>query len=115
MSQDDDKTFNTLKGFVKGEESDEPIYFAFRATLRIFGDDLPFDEITRVTGLQPTRRHHKGEFRKPTSTVPYKVDAWFLESNLPESEPLGCHIDALWKNGQSACSVFEVSQGEIQS
>jgi hypothetical protein len=42
---DDPKMFRTLRGFLNGEEPDEANYFSFSATLRIHGDDVPFEEI----------------------------------------------------------------------
>jgi hypothetical protein len=92
----DQKSFNTLRGFINGEEPDEPIYFAYRATLRIFGDGLPFDEITRQLRVQPTNTHRKGDRPKPDAQTVYRDDAWHFSSSLPESEPLHRHIDEVW-------------------
>ena len=94
--RDGETSFNTLRGFVNGEEPDEPIYFAYSASLRIFGDELPLGEITRELGVQPTRTRRKGERPKPTSKTVYRDDAWFLSSSLPETEELHRHIDEVW-------------------
>jgi hypothetical protein len=94
--RDSKKSFNTLRGFINGEEPDEPIYFAYSATLRIFGDELPLDEITCALGVQPTRTQRKGGRPKPTSKMVYRQDAWRLSSSLPETEPLHRHIDEVW-------------------
>jgi hypothetical protein len=96
MNESDGRRFNTLRGFLDGEESAEPRYFAYCATFRIFGRDLPFDEFTRELGIQPTRTQRKGELRKPQSKNEIREDAWFLSAKLPENEPLHKHIDELW-------------------
>lgn len=95
---DGQRIFKTLRGFIEGEESAEPRYFAYRATFRIFGIDLPFAEITHELGIQPTRTQRKGERRKPASKVAFPEDAWFLSSMLPEDELLHKHIDQLWSS-----------------
>lgn len=55
------KSFRTLRGFVEGSEPDEPNYLGYSAHLRIFGDALDLDEITRTMGVQPTVAYRKGE------------------------------------------------------
>ncbi|MGH7219003.1 MAG: DUF4279 domain-containing protein, partial [Nitrospiraceae bacterium] len=76
------------------EEPDET-YFAFSATLRIHGEGLDFDEITRSVGLRPTHTHKKGESRRPGGH-PYRDDAWHYSSGLPEEAPLDAHLQTLW-------------------
>jgi hypothetical protein len=90
------RSFKTLRGAMSGEESDEPIYFAYSCGLRIFGDGLPLDEISERLGVQPTRVRRKGERPKPGSKTIWPDDGWFFSSSLPESEPLHRHIDAVW-------------------
>ncbi len=92
----DQKVFRTLKGAMRGEETDEPTYFAFMASLRIHGDALPFEEITSRLGVQATMIRRKGERRSPNSPV-YLDDAWHFQPALPESAPLEQYIDALWQ------------------
>lgn len=92
---DDSVEFRTLRGFRRGEEPDEPSYVAFSATLRIHGDDLPFEEISRQLGVQPTHLHRKGGRRRPRSPA-YGDDAWHFQPALPETETLDRHIEALW-------------------
>jgi hypothetical protein len=89
------ESFRTLRGFVEGSETDEPTYFGYSATLRIFGESLDFDQITRTLGIPPTSSHRKGDRRGPRST-PYKHDMWMLSPDLTEEQPLAEHIDALW-------------------
>jgi hypothetical protein len=43
---DEQKTFRTLKGFISGDEREEESYFCYSATLRIWGDSVPFEEIS---------------------------------------------------------------------
>jgi len=57
MSEPDrPKAFHTLRGANRGEEPDEPILFAYKAALRIHGDNLPFDEISRQLGVEATHK-----------------------------------------------------------
>jgi hypothetical protein len=93
---DEPKMFRTLRGFLDGEEPDEAGYFLFSATLRIHGDDVPFEEISQRLGVQPTHLHRKGERRGPRSPG-YRDDAWQFQPSLPETEPLERHIEALWQ------------------
>ena len=90
------KSFRTLRGFLKGEEPDEATYFCFSATLRIHGDNIPFEEISQRLGVQPTRVHRKGEHPGPRSPA-YPDDAWHFQPSLSETEPLERHIEALWQ------------------
>jgi hypothetical protein len=92
---DQPKTFRTLRGFLNGEEPDEANYFHFSATLRVHGNDVPFEEISQRLGVQPTHLHRKGEQRGPRSPG-YRDDAWHFEPALPETEPLERHLEALW-------------------
>lgn len=42
-------------------EAEEPVYFLrFKASLRISGDALDFEEISRTLELTPTHTHRKG-------------------------------------------------------
>ena len=91
---DEAKMFRTLRGFLDGEEPDEENYFLFSATLRIHGDNIPFEEISQRLGVEPTNLHRKGERRGPRSPA-YQDDAWHFEPPLPETEPLERHIEAL--------------------
>lgn len=87
--------FRTLHGFITGDEPDEEDYFAYSATLRIFGENLDLDEIANQLALQPSNSHRKGERKRPKSP-PWRQDAWFYQAPLHESEPLEKHIDFLW-------------------
>lgn len=93
--------FRTLRGFITGEEADEPPYFVFSATLRIFGDHLDFDEIYQCIGLIPTNTHRKGERKGPRSPI-YRNDMWSYSPDVPEAQPLSDHISALWSDIQHA-------------
>jgi len=73
------------------EESGE--HFRYSATLRIFGDPLDFDEISRRLGVAPTRILRKGE-RRYSEVVP--DDMWQYAAPVDRSHHLEKHIDALW-------------------
>jgi hypothetical protein len=94
-SGDNDERFRTLRGFLRGDEPNEETYFAYSATLRIFGDIPDLDEITRHLGVGPTSAHRKGDRRVPVSP-PYKHDMWSYMVPVNRTEPLHVHIDALW-------------------
>jgi hypothetical protein len=92
---DDHKTFRTLRGFFDGDEPDEETYFAYSATLRIFGSIPDLDAITRTLGLTPTQALRKGDRVRPRS-VPLKHDCWHYQPPVCESDHLEIHINALW-------------------
>lgn len=87
--------FRTLRGFLTGRETDEAIYFAYSASLRLFGVISDLNELTRRLGVTPTYTHRRGERRGPQSP-PYPHDMWCYTAPVPESEPLPMHINALW-------------------
>ena len=70
-------------------EISEPVYFfRFSATLRIAGDSLDFDDISRTLGLTPTHTHQKSARRKH--------DMWSYTAPIAREQPLEVHIIALW-------------------
>lgn len=76
---------------------EEELYFNYSATLRIFSEaGVDFEEIESKLGIQPTRKHKKGE-RRRSKSAPYKHDMWSLESGLHEEEKLENHLFALWE------------------
>jgi Domain of unknown function (DUF4279) len=78
-----------------GGEPEEATYFAYHASLRIFGNIPELDEITRHLGIAPTDAHRRGDRRKPNSP-PYEHDMWSYTAPVREDEPLHVHIDTLW-------------------
>lgn len=74
---------------------EEPVYFCFSASLRIFGDGLDIDEITRTLGLTPTHSHRKGQ-RRGSHSVPWPQDMWSYQPAVDKARPLHEHITALW-------------------
>ena len=64
------------------EEDDT--YFAFSASLRIFGDIPNLEEITSLLGVEPTYRHQKGYRRSPRSQ-PMPHDMWIFEVPVEEA------------------------------
>ena len=77
-------------------DENEPSYFAYSATLRINGTDLPFDEVTKTLGVAPSHQHKAGERSRPTAR-PYKDDAWHFTAPLPEETELTEHLRQLWQ------------------
>lgn len=74
---------------------EEPVYFCFSASLRIFGDGLDIDEVTRRVGLTSTHSHRKGQLHGARS-VPWSHDMWSYEPAVDKERPLHEHITALW-------------------
>jgi hypothetical protein len=91
----DNEGFRTLRGFLDGREPDEANYFAYSATLRIFGNIPHLDDITLRLGTAPTTAHRRGDRPKPDSP-PWKDDMWSYTAQVSENEPLHVHIDTLW-------------------
>jgi len=77
------------------EEMDEPSYFEYSATLRVFGTIPDLEELTRNLGIRPSHSHRHGERRNPLAD-PYKHDMWSYEAPAEPTEPLHVHIDKLW-------------------
>jgi hypothetical protein len=75
------KRFRTLRGFISGYESDEEIYFAYSASLRIFSEHLDFEDINKHLMLLPTYIHRKGDLKGPGSP-PFPHDMWQFSPNL---------------------------------
>lgn len=84
-----------LHRFERSTEPNNEIYFAYSASLRIFGVIPDLDEITRCLGVAPTSAHRCGDRRGPNSP-PFKHDMWCYVSPVKKIEPLYVHIDALW-------------------
>jgi len=105
----DDRTqsqgFQTLRGALADHEPDEGPYFAYSASLRIFGNQLDLDEITQQIQLTPTHHHRKGERRTPHATA-YIHDHWAYQPHVPEDQPLAIHIDALWAHIKHATTYL---------
>ena len=78
---------------------DEPSYFAYSATLRIHGTNLPFDEISQALGVDPTHQHKAGERPRP-SARPYADDAWQFTAPVAEDSELTEHLRSLWRTVQ---------------
>jgi hypothetical protein len=71
----------------------ENYYFAYSASLRVFGSIPDFHAISAALHLQPTHTHRKGERGRVRE---YDSDMWSYDAPVSESEPLHKHIDALW-------------------
>lgn len=93
---DPPRAFRTVRGFLTGEEPDEPTRFAFTASLRVHGHQVPFQELSERLGVQPTHLHRQGERPGPRSPA-HREDAWHFSPALPKTEPLERHIEALWR------------------
>jgi hypothetical protein len=77
------------------KKREEGIYFAYSATLRIFGVIPELNDISIALSLQPTHSHRRGEGRSKHTAL-YPHDMWSYSPPVAKSEPLYMHIDALW-------------------
>lgn len=84
-----------LPGGSGGEGQEEAIYFAYSATLRIFGSIPDLDEITQRLGVVPSDTDRKGD-RRGERLPPFQHDMWMYRAPVKETEPLHVHIDTLW-------------------
>lgn len=91
-----EESFRTLRGFLAGSESAEETFFAYSATLRIFGDIPNLEEISARLGLKPTNTHRKGDKPDPRHSG-FRHDMWAYDPPVEKSEPLEKHINALWE------------------
>lgn len=78
-----------------GEE--EPYYFHFSATLRIFGDIGDLDAISETLGVAPTHSHRRGDAVGCSSWRTFEHDMWAYSAPVPEDRPLDVHLNALWR------------------
>lgn len=86
---------NSTKKRTEVIHKDEPVFFNFSASLRIYGDGVDIDKISRTLGFTPTHSHRKGERRTPSS-APWPHDMWSYQSLVDRARPLHEHIMALW-------------------
>ena len=64
------------------------------AYFRVFGEDLPLEEITRQIGIEPTESWRKGDPWKYFKAVP--TSSWCLHSPLPRTlTDLQAHVEAV--------------------
>jgi hypothetical protein len=89
-ADDYDKRFQTLGGFLAGEEPEEPLYFAYSATLRIFGTIPNLNELTRSLAV------HSLPSAGGSTSHTVQDDMWNYIAPVNESGPLHVHIDSLW-------------------
>ena len=85
-----------LKAMRFSAPDDEPSYFAYSATLRIHGTDLPFEEIAKALGVLPSHKHSAGE-QSRSKARPYKDDAWHFTAPIAEDAELTEHLRCLWR------------------
>jgi hypothetical protein len=87
------KTYTRLRDFLENGQPNVPLTFEYKASFRIFGHELPIEEIERTLPVFPVYKHRRGEIHG--SSI-YKDDMWRLDSPLSEHRPIGEHLDWLW-------------------
>jgi len=90
------ESVGTPPGGSNCEGPEQEIYFAYSATLRIFGSIPNLDEITQLFGVAPSDTHRKGERGWGPNLPPYNHDMWSYNAPVEKTEPLHVHIDTLW-------------------
>jgi len=74
--------------------ADELVYFSkFKASLRILGDGLDFDEISRTLGITPTSTRRKGAGH---GLLTKDYDIWIYTPPIARERPLDEHVMAIW-------------------
>jgi hypothetical protein len=69
-------------------------YRSYGARLLIIGDALDPEQVSRQTGLIPTRVARRGDrIERPLATLTEKQGRWEVKSRLPPERPLAEHID----------------------
>ncbi len=76
------------------------------ATLRIFGDDLVPDEVTKILGCAPTRSHIKGQPHKPGSQHCWRTGSWRLCAEDAEPEDLNAQLNHILNQINPDVSVW---------
>lgn len=82
--------------------------YEFYVYLRIIDGkylSLP-EEITTITGIQPTRIWHKGDIR-PKTIIREKENGWELQSKLPKEKPLIEHVEHLLSSIEQSHELFK--------
>jgi Domain of unknown function (DUF4279) len=88
LKQDESEGLSVLYDVQKPE-------FYYSASLRISGESLDLDEITRRLGLDPTHQHRRGE--RQGSRSQYEADMWAYKAPIEETEHLAIHLKVLWE------------------
>ena len=84
----------TLRDFLIADnpklKDKEPVYYKrFRATLRIAGKNLDFEEISQRLKLKAAHTRRKAGKQK--------MDIWLYDAPVARTRPLDEHIMAIWK------------------
>ena len=97
MSTDESKAYQTLRGFVTGDEpADLTPTFSYYAMLRISSDSgLDFESIRRELQVAPTATLVRGQRRGPRSQESPE-DAWMYRPPVADNADLEEHVNALW-------------------
>jgi hypothetical protein len=97
-------------------DRDEPIiahpYFEYSATLRIFGSELPLNDISLALGVDPTHQHCAGERARPERR-PYREDAWQWTAPVPQERELSHHLRALWAMVEPHVTYLNTLQARV--
>lgn len=67
------------------------------ASLRVFGDDLDPDEITRLLGHSPSESWRQGELQSSRGgrTITRRCGAWFLKADPAEPEDFDGQVNSI--------------------
>ena len=81
------------------------------AYIRVVGESMQLDEMSRRIGLEPDDGWSRGETRlnKPE---PYPFSAWHLRSGLDEQQGIGIHIDAILRRAEPYATALKAISNE---
>jgi hypothetical protein len=82
------------------------------AGIRIIGQKLGLEDISRELGLVPSHVHRAGEFDK--FGEPYAQDMWLLESPLGKHRELDSHLEWLIQHLESRFGYLKTLKGQAK-
>jgi hypothetical protein len=83
-------------------------------TLRLFGEDLDPDRLTRELGVEPTRSYRSGDAVSARSNARRTQGMWQLKSLLPEDRPIEDHITGLLEMLPAELGVWEQATRDLR-
>lgn len=66
-----------------------------KLNLYIFDFEIPFEEISKIIGIEPTSIRIKGEARTKNNILKIEENCWVLSSGLDEDQDFEAHLNAI--------------------
>ncbi len=83
------------------------VYRRCFAALRIFGQHLDLERITKGLAVEPEHTHRKGDRSAPTSQA-YATDTWQIKAKVPKDKELKHHL--AWIARKLSSKTFFIRQ-----